>query len=195
MSLATTALITVAQAGAHLKLDAATITSDTDLLESLILAATTMVEDYTGRAFITRTITETRVGNNETYLRLWKFPVTDVASITVDGTALSASDWTERLSIGRVYYSSVWETSSEAAYVWELDSEIVVVYDAGYGTDRTLVQALVPTAVLAVKMIVGQMYEDREGVKSHSVSGIGSVEYDPDAWMKKVHALKWGMLC
>jgi hypothetical protein len=179
MALSLASLVTVAEAGAHLRLDSSTIMTDTTLLEGLIDAATREVEDYTGRVFITKTITETRIGDGEVTLRLWKRPVTDITSVSLAGVALAGTDWIERLSIGRIYYNSG----------WTIDEEVVVVYTAGYGA-REAAQAACPEAVLAVKMLVASMYEDREGVKSQSISGIGSMEKDPDAWKKKVQSLK-----
>lgn len=197
MALATEALITVAQAGAWLKLDNATIVADTELLEELILSATKEVEEFCGRKFITQTITETHVGNGETYLELNYWPVTDVTSITVDGTALTATEWSERLTIGRVYCAEVWESAVDASAVWELDSEIVIVYTAGHDSSRAAAQAKVPQAVTAVKMLVAEQYENREGVKSVSIDGVGSTVYDTDkmpAWQKKVWPLKVSVL-
>ena len=197
MALADAALITVAQAGAWLKLDSATITSDTELLEALILAATKMAEDYCGRKWITQTITETHVGNGESYLELNYWPVTDVTSITVDGTALTSTEWSERLSIGRLYCAQVWESTIDASAIWELDSEIVIVYTAGYDTDRSVVQGLVPAAVTAVKMLVALLYENREGVKSVSIDGVGSTVYDDGPmplWKTVIYPLKVSVL-
>lgn len=197
MALATEALITVAQAGAWLKLDAAAIVTDTELLEELILSATKEVEEFCGRKFITQTLTETHVGNGETYLELNYWPATDVTSITVDGEALTSAEWSERLSIGRLYCAQVWESAVDASAVWDLDSEIVVVYTAGYDTDRAVVQTKVPQAVTAVKMLVAEQYENREGVKSVSIDGVGSTVYDTDkmpAWQKKAWPLRVSVL-
>lgn len=181
MALSTYALITVAQAGAHCRLDDATITADTTLLEGYILAATSLVEQYTGRVFMTRTIVETQYAKGGTRLNLRWWPVTDIASITLAGTALDSSAWVERLSQGRVLYSS-----------WTLDAEIVATYTAGYGTDRDVVQAIpeVAAAVMAVKMLVAQMYEDREGISSEAVQGVGSVQKDKEAWKEWVKRLR-----
>lgn len=142
---------------------------DDDLLEQLIAAATRKAEDYTGRAFIIRSITEKRIGDGTQILKLYKQPmVADSISITVDGDALTS--WSERLSIGRIYHLAV----------WPLDAEIVVTYTAGYGADRAATQPLVPDAVVAVLIAVAFWYENRMGVKSQNVSGVGSVDYgDP----------------
>lgn len=175
MALSAASLVTVAEAGAHLKLDSATITADTALLEGLIDAATRWAEDYTGRVFITRTITETHIGDGSTMIRLWKWPALDVASVTLAGTVLLVTDWVERLSIGRIYYD----------LDWTLDEEVVIVYSAGYG-DRAAAQLACPNARLAVLMMIGGVYESREdGVESVSISGLGSVSYGKSSKAKE----------
>ena len=156
---------------------------DDDLLERLIVAATKKSEDYTGRAFIQREIVETRIGDGTKTLKLYKMPVDDVTSITVGGDALI--EWSERLSIGRIYH----------LIAWELDAEIIITYDAGYDTDRTVTQALVPDAVIAVLIAVAAWYENRMGIKSQNISGIGSVDYGdleglPEASKRKLDSLR-----
>ena len=141
---------------------------DDDLLETLINAATKKAEDFTGRAFIQREITETHIGDGTTLLKFYKRPVSDVTSITLGSTELS--EWTERLSMGRVYYD----------YGFDLDYEVEVVYTAGYGATRSATQALVPEAVAAVLMAVAVWYGNRLGVKSENISGVGSVAYNDD---------------
>ena len=139
---------------------------DNALLEQLIETATKKAEDYTEKAFIQREITETHIGDGTKVLKLYKQPVIEVKSIEVDGAEIT--DYTEYLSIGRL-----WGT-------WPKNSEIEVVYTAGYGGETpTLaeVQLLVPDAVLAVKVAVAHWYGNRLGVKSESVSGVGSEDY------------------
>jgi len=149
-------------------------------LENLIAAATRIAEDSCGRVFIQREITETQMGNGTKIMKLYKQPVIEVSSINIDGVALS--DWNERLSIGRVYHLSV----------WELYSEIIIVYTAGYGANRAAAQALVPEAVIAVLLIVANLFENRvDQVKQESVTGIGSVTYDvPSKAMKILDLLR-----
>lgn len=136
---------------------------DDDLLERLIEAVTKKAEDYTGRAFVQREIVETHIGDNKQVLKLYKQPVVSVDSITIAGDALT--DFTERLTIGRIYHP----------VVWPLDYEIVVTYTAGYGTGRAATQALVPDAVTAVLLILAFFFENRtDKVDSINISGIGS---------------------
>ena len=160
---------------------------DDDLLERLIEAATKKAEDYTGRAFVQREITETHIGDNKQVLKLYKQPVVDVDSITVAGEALT--QWSERLSIGRIYHYTVWPA----------DYEIVVTYTAGYGANRAATQALVPDAVMAVLIAVAVWYENRMGIKSQNISGVGSIDYGdpeglPEASKKKLDSLRVNVL-
>lgn len=148
---------------------------DDDLLERLIEAATKKAEDYTGRAFVQREIVETHIGDNTQVLKLYKQPVVEVASVTVGGDALT--DYSERLSIGRLYHP----------IVWPKDYEIVVTYTAGYGADRAATQALVPDAVAAVLLILAYLYENRtDRLKSESIAGLGSVTYDIPSQAKEL---------
>ena len=54
------------------------------LLENLIAAATKKAEDWTGRAFIQRTITEKHFGNGTKILKLYKQPVQSITSVVRD---------------------------------------------------------------------------------------------------------------
>ncbi len=148
---------------------------DDDLLERLIAAATKKAEDYTGRVFLQRELVETHIGDAKQVLRLYKWPVVSVTSITIGGKALTT--YTERLTIGRIYHTSV----------WPLDYEIVITYTAGYGDDRAATQPLVPSAVTAVLLILANLYENRvDQVKSENVAGVGSVTYDVPSQAKEL---------
>ncbi len=203
---------------------------DDDILERLIDAATKKAEDYCGRAFIQRSITETHMGDGLEILRLYKWPVVSVTSVsyekvddfegdglsvvftlgeepmagtytvyvagvlktettdyTISGETLTFvtapadealiiarynvelvlnTDYTEQLSIGRLKDS------------WEKDYEYQIIYTAGYAATRAAIQALVPDAVTAILVTVANLYENRLGVASQGISGIGSVAYE-----------------
>jgi len=150
---------------------------DDELLENLINAATKKAEDYTGRAFIIRDITETHIGDNKQVLKLYKQPVVaaSISAVSVGGDALSS--WTERLTIGRIYH----------LVVWPLDYEIIVAYKAGYATTQAATQALVPDAVAAVLLIIANLFENRtDQLKSESIAGLGSVTYDIPSQAKEL---------
>jgi len=139
---------------------------DDALLEILINAATKKAEGYTGRAFISQEIIETHIGDGRQVLKLYKQPVTEVSNITLDGDEVT--DYSERLSIGRLYHP----------VVWILDAEIVVTYTVGSGITRADTQALLPDAVAAVLLIVADLYENRgDKVDSESITGVSSTSY------------------
>ena len=138
---------------------------DEELIEFLINTATNKVEEYTERAFIEREVTEEHLGDGTELLRLRRIPVSSVSSISVNGEDINS--WTERLAVGRVYYY----------HTFGIASEIEVIYTAGYGATRTLAQAAVPEAVMAVLAAVAHWYDNRMGLKSENVTGVGSVVY------------------
>jgi hypothetical protein len=139
---------------------------DDSTLELLIDAATKIAEDSVGRYFITREIVETHIGDGTQVLRLYRRPVVEVASVSIDGDPLTT--WSERLTIGRIYTSGMWPRASE----------IIVTYTSGYGTTRATVQALLPNAVTAVLLILSDLWENRgDTVDSVSISGVGSASY------------------
>jgi len=214
------------------------------LLEKLIEAATKKAEDYTGRAFIQRSITESHFGNGSKVMNIYKQPVDSITSVvrkvsenvglgdgstvafsldevptaasvllyvdgvlrelttdyTLDGaditfvaapadeakvtakythTILAISEYTEWLSIGRLY----------AEGVWTVHKIFEVVYVAGYDATRAAVQALIPDAVAAVLLMVAYLYENRtDQLKSESITGLGSVIYDIPSQAKELLA-------
>lgn len=167
MSLSEYALITLDQAKEYLRVDG----DDNDgIIEILIEAATKKTEDYCSTHWVKRQVTETHIGDGKQNLNLYRMPVVEVDSVTIDGDEIT--DYTERLSVGRLYRT-----------VWPSGSEIVVSYTAGYGEPMEYgyedweLQKLVPDAVLAILGAIGEWYNNRIGVKSESLSGIGSVTY------------------
>lgn len=54
---------------------------DDELLENLIEAATKKAEDYTGRAFVQRSITEQHSGNSTKILKLYRQPTVTITSV------------------------------------------------------------------------------------------------------------------
>ncbi len=203
-----------------------------ELLEHLINAATKKVEDYTGKAFINRTVTDTLSGGGD-YLRLTRRPVVSIASVSYkkvgdyegDGsTAAFALGDTPMSGTYHVYVAGVekeettdymisgetltfeappadgaliivryevelvlntdyTELLSQARLKGDFDEDLeyVVVYTAGSGATRAVAQSASPDAVMAVKSAVAVWYENRLGIKSQSISGVGSEDYgEPD---------------
>ena len=65
---------------------------DDKLLERLIEAATKKAEDYTGRIFMQREITESHHGDGSKTLRLYKRPIVSVSSVSYKSIARSTGD-------------------------------------------------------------------------------------------------------
>lgn len=153
---------------------------DDDLLEILVAAATKKCEDFCGRAFIQRAITENRIGDGGQRLILNKRPVNTLTSVTLAGTALvEDTDYTlfdDEGVLMRPLAASEW-SDYPARVNWTETSKIVIVYNAGYASTRSATQALVPEAVLAVLVAMANWYENRLGISAENVSGVGSQDY------------------
>lgn len=155
---------------------------DDDLLDTLINAATKKCEDYCRRAFVQRSITENRIGDGHSYLYLNKKPVSTLTSITLDGTSLTEdTDFTlykeEGYLLKPAGVTGIW-CDYPSACGWTKGYKIVVTYTAGYGATVAATQALVPDATAAVMVAVANWFENRLGIKSEAISGIGSQTYD-----------------
>lgn len=160
---------------------------DDELLEILINAATKKCENFCKRAFIQRAITENRIGDGGTLLLLNYRPVSTFTSLTLDGVTLTKdTDFTlydEEGILKRPVPTSFWQPDSYSgsSYLtdlsWTNGKKIIISYTAGYGSTKAATQALVPDAVLAVLTAVSVWYENRLGLKSENISGIGSVDY------------------
>jgi len=153
---------------------------DDDILEILINAATKKCEDYCKRAFVQRAITENRIGDGGRLLLLNKRPVSTFTSITMNATSLTEDTgftlYKEEGLLERPVANPFWGDDLNAVG-WTNGHKIVITYTAGYGATVAATQALVPEAVLAVLMMVSWLYENRLGLKSENISGIGSVDY------------------
>ena len=95
---------------------------DDDILERIIEAATQKAEDYTGRAFIQREITETHRGEGESVLKLFRRPVVSISSVSYEYTVRSDGDGsTTAFDLGEtpksgslsVYVDNVLQTEDE----------------------------------------------------------------------------------
>lgn len=203
-----------------------------NLLERLIEAATKKAEDYTGRAFVQGSITESHNGDGSKVLRLYKQPVVSVSSVsykrivrnTGDGATVDFSlGYTPKSGSLTVYVNGILQTEGgEQDYTlsgqvvtfasapaddaelifrfevsmalgssyfeqihigrlsgsWLSGYEYVIAYTAGYAFTRALAQVAVPDAMLAVLLIISDLYENRgDKIDSINISGIGSTSY------------------
>jgi hypothetical protein len=81
-------------------------------------------------------------------------------------SSVLGSDYEEQIAINRL------------TGLWWKGYEYVVVYTAGSGATVAAAQTAFPDAVMAVLLIISDMYENRgDRVDSESVTGLGSVSY------------------
>jgi len=184
MSLSDSAITTLTEAKKYLKVDN---TDNDTIIELMIETATKKTEDHCNSFWVKREITETHIGDGKQFLYLYRQPIVEIASVTIDGE--DEEDYIGRLSRGLLYLSSG----------WPLGAEVEVVYTAGYldEADDALIE--IPDAVLAVLACLGEWYNNPQGVASESVSGIGSVTYNtemelPASAKAKLTSLRKGLL-
>ena len=151
-------MVTLEKLKNYLKVDN---TDCDDTLQMLLDAAVRKTQDYCSTYWEETLVTETRVGDGKTVLHLYRLPVVEVDSVLINGELVE--DYTERLSIGRLYRA------------WPSGAEITVTYSAGfaaYGED------IPPEAEAAIYQTVAAWYNNPTGVQNENVSGVGSVTYD-----------------
>ena len=165
---------------------------DDDLIDILINAATKKCEDFCRRAFVRRAITENRIGDGGARVVLNKKPVSSLTSVTLAGSTMTEdTDFTLYDSEGvmlRPAGVSFWTDDIHAAS-WTNTAKIVISYEAGYADTVAATQALVPEAVTAVLVAVANWYENRLGLISETVAGVGAQSYalgDMPAQSKKL---------
>lgn len=86
---ATVTPVSLADAKAHLR---QTNTSQDDQIRVMLIAATRIVEQWTGRTWVRETATETYDGGR-TAIPLRRSPVRTVNTVTESGTTLTVTDW------------------------------------------------------------------------------------------------------
>lgn len=165
MSLSNYAIVTLESTKGFLKIDH---DDDDALIEMLIETATKKTADYCNSQWVMREFVETHIGDGRTKLYLYKQPVAEIDSVIIDGVVYA--DYTERLSGGYLVGS------------WAKEAEIIVTYTAGYieWDSSADINTVIPEACLAVLDCVADWYNNRMGLKTESVSGLGSVTYNDE---------------
>lgn len=150
--------VTLTEARNHLKEPP---TEDNDLITRQIAAATQYLEYFTGRKFITQTVTEYWDAWPSGNIELSVFPVISVSSVKyldANGTlqtwdaANYVTDLVSRKSRIAPAYGLTWPTIREQI------NAIQVACVVGYGA-AAAVDAKIKAAIL---LIVGELYENRE---------------------------------
>ena len=88
-------------------------------------AASEELERQTGCVFVTRTVTETRNGDNRSVLKLRARPPVAVTSLTIGGSVVPASSYSLDPDLGLLWLTT---GAFPAGF-----GNVVVVYTAGYG--------------------------------------------------------------
>lgn len=94
MALPTNALTTVATLAAELGISTPASSSAAEVdLERRISVASDLIEARCGRKFYKGTVTEKVAGYGEATLRLSRYPLVSITSVTLDGTAVDSDSW------------------------------------------------------------------------------------------------------
>lgn len=165
--------ITATEAKLHLKVD---VSTDDDLITSLIVAARQYVEAFTNRRLVTQTWTYKLDGFPcEDVLWLPTPPVSSVTGVQYvdangDTQTFSTSDYATDLPSGpnagkgRIYlaYGSSWPTTQD------IPNAVTVTFVCGYaaaGATDSVKRAAVPDGIkAAMKLLIGHWYANREAV-------------------------------
>ena len=134
-------------------------TSEDVVLSRLADGATALIERYTRRKFVTRTLTEIRDGDGSKLLWLREIPVVTFTSLTVlrsptDATAetVSADDYEVNKAIGKVWLHS--DQLNKGV------GNVTAVYTAGLGTQDA---AALPQDVMAAGLeLVKLLYTEKD---------------------------------
>ena len=141
-----------------------TTTTDDTLLQRLLTAASGYIQSWLNRTFASAGYTDTFDGNGKDRLMLRNYPVTAVASVTIDGTVIPAStgvtvngwllDETGKMVILRNYWFN------------RGTQNIVISYTAGYATTP-------PEIEEACIELIGLRYRERDriGQVSKAIGG------------------------
>lgn len=104
-------------------------TDKDDYYNAVLIRATTAVEQYCARVFAVETVSEAfRCARWPQAILLGRFPVSLVASVTIDGDALDQDEYEYDAANGML-----WRLSDDARVCWS-GVKIVVAYSAGYET-------------------------------------------------------------
>lgn len=171
---------------------AANYPTDDTLLKRLLLAATDFFDNCVGRGIIAQSYTETRNGSDQVAMWLHNYPVTAVASLTINGVAIDASvdvrSWGYVFDANHIYMRSPasvegWEQwiagfvplpnffSGEPTRFSKGVQNVTVVYTAGYASvPQDIKQAIVELVAWKYKAKdhIGQSTSQTAGVVTTS---------------------------
>lgn len=143
-------LLTLAEARRAIRLPEGVTARDDDLSDTYIPAVTAVVEDVVGPV-VQRTVTHTLTGSfSTTFL---PYPAASITSVTVDGVALTADDYTVDLKAGLIRRSSTYTPTEDP------DSVVTVAFVAGLAAATGSVPAPIK---LAARIVLAGLWQTRE---------------------------------
>jgi len=145
---ATTTIVTLSEMRSFLNIPTAQTAKD-NLIIDLLDSYNTMIEDYIGVALITKSYTESYDGDGKDTLFLKHYPIVSVTTLTVDSTALTASDYYSYGTEGYIRLDSDTFSTDDP-------QNIAIVYTAGHGASRSAVSKVLK---LALKTWVARVFK------------------------------------
>ena len=152
---------------------------------ALVSVASAAVEAYCDRTFTAATYTDRIDGTNQPSVWLKVTPITSVTSVTLDGAAITASDYSLDTVTGQLWRGSWGSGEPSQRACWPSGvGNLVVVYVAGYATIPDLVKR---ATILTVKRISeadsGGLTMERLGDYSYTLADGGHIIPDPAKMM------------
>ena len=139
-------------------------TTDDAMLQTLIDQASQWVNNYTNRILYTGSYSVTLDGKGEVRKYLQNWPITAVASLTIDGTTIPASP--DGIQSGYVFDKVNPVISLIGGYMFNPGtSNVLLTYTAGYAT-------FPPEIVLAAKQLITAWYRGRSWAGKNSSGGL-----------------------
>lgn len=147
--------------------------SEDENLTRWIHQASNSISRYCNRVFAQETVSETfRLKCREEGLLLARFPVTAIASVVENDTALTASDYELARAGGAGVLNRL---RFDREWTWPI-GKIVVTYTAGYGTLTDLPYEIEIAAIALVKQYRYAAERDPQ-LRSEQTEGAGSSSY------------------
>lgn len=144
-----------------------TVGTADNMLQRMITAASTWIKSWSNRDYFQQTYAQTLDGNDSTAIALDQYPITAVASLTIDGTVVLPANFT-------------WDNSGQPFLILtdgtlfnKGKSNIVVSYTAGFGN---IGAGTIPQDVQqACIELVAWRYTERSRIQQNSKSMGGEV--------------------
>ena len=157
----TTSAVTNAEVQAYLKTDFSSSDSESELIDTLIGAATAMVERHTGLQLITATW-KLELKSWEEYLEIWHCPLIAVSSVKYYDTNNAQQTLSSTLYQVNTSAMPGIIRFTDFPSLYDREDAIQIIYTAGFGTDADVPQPL----KVAIMMMVAHLYENRQTVST-----------------------------